>query len=167
MPWKDTKTIPANVTDVDLARLSAFIDGEEHIAVLKYRTKDHARGFRFGYHLKVEVANTDPRLMVWLRRFEVGSFYLHKERPCKGRNRRTAYRWSVRSSEAVALLNRCLPFFVMKRDQAELAIAFGGVTANRHRKNIGTKFTPKEISDRDELVARMKELRIPPTQLTQ
>jgi hypothetical protein len=110
--------IPDNLPVQDWARLAAFIDGEGCISI--YRNNAGTKKGRW-HSLRVSITNTDPRLMVWLKRFGVGTVKINNP---SGRRRR--YDWSVSGFVAMEILLRCIPNFVMKGDQALLAISFQG-----------------------------------------
>ena len=82
--------------------------------------------------------------MQWLKRFGVGSI--------SGRHipgQRYRYDWYVGAHQAMELLERCLPYFVMKREQAELGIAFQRTKQHglRHRGGVS-----------DELMAKWQDM---------
>lgn len=104
-------------TKIDYARLAAFLDGEGTIAIRRIK-----RGDAQSYQMRVEimVTNTDPRLMTWLKERFGG---------CVGRGGNSGvvykcFKWRIECKRAHDLLVKCLPYFVIKREQAELAIAF-------------------------------------------
>lgn len=163
----ETKRVSLDVTEIDLARLAAFIDGEGYICVAKYTTTQKNNGrVKTGYSVKVEVTNTDPQLMVWLKKFGVGYVWWKHEQPL--RNRRIRYTWCVRSREAVELLKLLLPYFVMKKNQAELLLEF---TADMNYSQRGKKgrmqpLPASLVEKRNAMVERLKAMRIPSQEVT-
>lgn len=158
MPRQKSKHVPENLPEIDFARLAAFIDGEGHIGIGRCRElRDH--NGRVNYKMWLCIANTDPRLMIWLRRFVVGNFYVHRSDRRGGRY--PLYEWTVRSQEAVDLLSRLLPYFVMKRDQAELAIEFGrSLRDSRQGANGRYLPLPQDVIDaRNSVIQNLKTLR--------
>lgn len=109
----------------DLARLAAYIDGEGHISI-------EAVGKRKlpSYRMQITVANTDLRLMVWLKS-TFGGEYRDK---CLTKKGRRAWYWYMSAGKASDLLALCLPYFIMKRDQAEIAITFQAEVLNGKSK---------------------------------
>jgi hypothetical protein len=97
----------------DLARLAAYIDGEGHISIARV-------GRRLTHKMQVHITNTDVRLVVWLKDTFGGEYRVKGETVSK----RRVWYWYVGSSLANSLLRQCLPYFIMKRDQAEIAIAY-------------------------------------------
>lgn len=110
----DLSQIPA----IDWARLAAYIDGEGHISI---QENIHRNGRRYQY-IRVIVTNTDPRLISWLlARF--GGGLMRGSQPLKA-NWRRAFKWSASCRHAEAILQHCYEYFITKRDQAEIALAF-------------------------------------------
>ena len=107
-------------TQIDWARLAAFIDGEGCIEIVKSSTTIRGKKY-FGYTFRIEVFNTDPRLPAWCERTFGGKAYKRQRqrkhwRPCFG--------WRVNSGKAIFILRGCKEFFILKREQVEIAEAF-------------------------------------------
>ena len=107
-------------SDIDLARLAAFIDGEGCISIPKIKAQ---RAKRPVHTLLISITNTDTRLMRWLEETFGGYVENHHNESPQHPKWRSSYVWRITSGKAGALLEKCLPYFVMKRDQAELGIA--------------------------------------------
>lgn len=122
------KSIPDNLTVADWARLAAFIDGEGCVTIGR-QGKVGVNGR--SYALTIRIGNTDPRLMVWLKRFGVGSFH-----DWEVAGQRHFYAWYVSARQAADVLVGCLPYLVIKRDQAELGIAFQATKQWRGGKGV-------------------------------
>ena len=105
-------------SEIDWARLSAFIDGEGSIAIDKQIRADCITPH---YGLVIVIANTDPRLVLWGRERFGGKIYARSIRSAK---HRMAYAWHLSSSQAEFVIRGCLPYMLLKREQAELALAF-------------------------------------------
>jgi len=102
----------SNVREIDWARLAAFIDGEGTVRVYKAPTG------RWG--LRVVISNTDIRLISWLE--ETFGGYVYNVKPSTG-NTKPSFQW-IFASRIDLILAPCLPYFIIKRDQAEIALAF-------------------------------------------
>jgi hypothetical protein len=141
---KDLSLVP----EVDWARLAAFIDGEGHIRVVSKVVK--ARGYRQDY-VEVIVGNTDPRLSVWLKDLFGGSI----PKPSASTSRcKVMYRWTIACAAAARVLQGCLPYFIIKRDQAEIALAFHSTLKRR-----GVKGTPDFVrASRADLKSKLHVL---------
>ena len=106
-------------TQTDWIRLAAYIDGEGSISVKNQKTKSGEYGQLF-----VAIANTDPRLPMWCKENFGGLLYASDDNPKKSRKWRRAYRWIAFSKQAENIIRGCLPHFLLKREQAEVALAF-------------------------------------------
>ena len=112
--------------------LAGLIDGEGHISITRsdkpeYRTqrgkmKLHPCPVRYG--LVVAVTNTDIRLMKWLKEMFGGSY--NGGKPFKGHpNWKPKYQWNVcGNKEKELILLALLPYLVLKREQAIIALEF-------------------------------------------
>lgn len=114
------------VIPTDWARLAAFIDGEGHIAI-QCNTRKNGRTY---HYIRVIVSNTDPRLMSWLLNTFGGGLMTEKKRQVK---LRTCYKWSVSCQHAENILLGCFEYFITKRQQAEIALAFQGTIRDYRR----------------------------------
>jgi hypothetical protein len=147
MKQKDL-TFLADIAQVDWARLAAYIDGEGSITIASVRgARPDSRRVMY---VNVAVANTDIRLLEWLRNTFGGTIskFRHKSEHVKWAQ---AYVWTVGSRHASALLDRCLPYFIIKREQAEIALAFQRTILTDRR--YGCKGRPLE------LIAAQEQLR--------
>ena len=126
----------SQISVIDWARLAAYIDGEGHIALNENKMSN---GKRYAY-LRVIVTNTDPRLIIWLQRM-FGGGVVRVER--QQAQHRRAFKWTASCRHAEAILRGCLPYFIMKRDQADIALAFQETLRGYHR----WKPRPEDVSD--------------------
>lgn len=110
-------------SEMDYARLAAYIDGEGCISITKI---GDYKGIR------LDVYNTDPRLIVWIHK-TCGGGWVRRDFP-KEHQRFTKYAWYITSKKASDLLKKCLPYFIIKREEADLAIAYQE-TKKYHRWN--------------------------------
>jgi hypothetical protein len=74
-----------------------------------------------GFHVKVQVKNTDIRLVKWLKSRFGGEYYTdtHRNEAWK-----TAYVWHHLAESKQEFLLAILPYLIMKREQALLALEF-------------------------------------------
>lgn len=99
---------------IDLARLAAYIDGEGYIRI---------RGKRSHHtdHIDLSVCNTDYKLHLWLK----GTFGGRIEISDSGKGKyKKCWKWRAGIKLSYVLLKASLPYFIMKREQAEIAIGF-------------------------------------------
>ena len=118
-------------TQLDWARLAAYIDGEGSVMIN-------------GRHLRVVVSNTDPRLHVWLRHTFGGS--IMAQRRYLNPRHSTAMKWDVSCRKAAWVLENCLPFLIIKKQQAEIGLAY-----QSRLKGPGQRKSLAEISMRADL----------------
>lgn len=143
-------------SSVDWAKLAAYIDGEGYICL-----RGETVGSR-SHTMMLRIGNTDPRLTVWLQERFGGKV---NRRVASKQAKHIFYQWRVSGKHAAALLEKCLPHFVMKRDQAEIAIAYGKSMGWKIGE-ISTRWGGRhpKVSDevraqRDVFVMKMKEVR--------
>jgi len=132
--------------------LAAYIDGEGYIHITPPRRK-HAGC------LEVDIGNTDYRLLVWLKETfggGISNVTVHSFRKKK------MWRWEVSRHRAEEVLVGCLPFFIIKKEQAEIGIAFQRLIASQivnGEARRGIKISQKAMEDRAQLSAMLKESR--------
>ena len=108
------------MTNEQLAYIAGIIDGEGCIAVSKVVRNTHKSGYVYQLHLVV--TNTDRRLLEYLKETTLlGSISIHAH---AAESRSPAWAWSVGSVPARRLLEKVMPYLVIKREQAALAIEF-------------------------------------------
>jgi hypothetical protein len=132
------KRIPdVQASEIDWARLAAFIDGEGTIMIQSTVQK---KSGHVGLYVDLRVGGCDPRLTTWLQNTFGGKVYMQSRKKYQP-NWQDCFSWVVGCSVAVHLLKQCLPYFIMKRDQAEVAIAFSETLS----RNVGVKGHPPEV----------------------
>lgn len=103
------------IQEIDWARLAAYIDGEGCITI------SNTKGSQAQY-MKVFIANTDPRLMEWCRDNFGGT--INGKKRVNREKHKPCYVWTVCSQMAWVVLLGCMPYFIIKREQAEIALSF-------------------------------------------
>jgi len=103
----------------DLAYLAGIFDGEGCIVIHKRKT---GKGILHpGYHIEVNLANTNEWIV---RQFQFsfgGNIYLRKKQTCQSR---TIWAWQVSARKALDFLAVIKAYLKLKRAQAEIAITF-------------------------------------------
>jgi hypothetical protein len=128
-------------SEIDWARLAVLIDGEGTIGLNRCARKDSKSGYSI--RAVLEVTNTDPRMMKWL----IDTFGGRVTCKHGGRLRNfICFRWQVSHTNAYAALKRCLPYFLIKGDQAETLIAFQETVL----ENRGRTGNPPEVLELQE-----------------
>jgi hypothetical protein len=73
------------------------------------------------YALRIAVSNTRPALLTWFADQFGGTPGSYKS---KHRNHKTEYRWGCTGVRAAEVIRCCLPYLVIKRGQALLALEY-------------------------------------------
>jgi hypothetical protein len=120
----DYPALLAGVSEIDFARLAAFIDGEGTIYINE-PPRPYGRSARPQHHLQLMVSNTDPRLMNWLKgTFDGCVYHIRNLKQPNPLAKRKVMHWQVNERLAFYLLEKILPYMIIKRQQAEVAMAF-------------------------------------------
>ena len=147
----------ANVSVADWARMAAFIDGEGCLCIRRYFNKTRQA---VGHHLRIQIANTDARLVLWLRdTFLIGN--VHVRRVGTDKNR-TLYTWEVTGKAAEFVLRNCYQYLVVKVDQADVAMRFQQECTGFERNGRGNKLSPEVVAKREELSRLISDLKYKP-----
>ena len=121
--------------------LAGIVDGEGSINLLaKPKTQQ--------IQLRLQVANTSTELIDWLQSNFGGKVYEHKMHSTYHKQR---YDWVVTGKEAKELIRLILPFLIVKKIQATLALDFPILTPGMQHNSV-----IHEI--RNQMVAEMREL---------
>jgi hypothetical protein len=122
--WKCPTFEGLTPSQIDWAMMAAYIDGEGSILINTQRwTLRMAAGRPYGLALRVTVANTDVRLMQWCKEHFGGTFSeANTAKYYEGKNWKHAYHWGAPGVRGAWVLHNCLPYFVIKREQAEIGI---------------------------------------------
>jgi hypothetical protein len=124
------------IEEMEWLRMATLLDTEGSIQIKKSMSAMNF-GCRVPNHtLLVTVTNTDPRIPLWCKSVFGGAVSFR--RPPK-QHHRSIYRWAVGCAHAAAVLSGCLPYFLIKRNQAEIAIASRDTV-----RNVGGKGHSKE-----------------------
>lgn len=117
----------------ELAWLAGIIDGEGCIDLSR-----RSRARAVGYHMRVSVSNTDVRLVARCQQITgLGRVaQLGGETRRRMRDRwRPCYAWSVSTRQAEDVLRLVLPYLVIKREQADLALLARRYRGRQGRRN--------------------------------
>ena len=131
------------MTETDLAYLAGLIDGEGTISCSVTTT---SKGF-LALHKQLSIFNTNLTLISWITtRF--GGKVFSRKRSSKWKEEHQV-KWSA--DDGFVLLQKVLPYLVIKRKQAEIYMAL------HNTKNVGG--VSQETQDfRKKLVAELQEL---------
>lgn len=141
---------PASLTNEELAYMAGFFDGEGSITI-HHNYRPSPRGKSPNHTLQVSIGNTDPRVVTWIAANFGGSLVVRRE---VRENHRGVLQWIARSNDAANVLRALLPFLRMKKEQAQIAIAFQGEKAGYRKKRL----SPEEIEGRERQMLSIREL---------
>jgi hypothetical protein len=140
----------AAASPVDLARMASYVDAEGTIYI--NRTKPSGVRVSPVFSLSLCVINTSSLLLTWLQDTFGGNVHAHGKNTVK-----PCWSWSLSSKQAEVALRNCLPYFLLKRGQAEAGIAF--------RRLIDSQKTSKvadvDIQAREDLRNKIHALNSP------
>jgi len=105
------------MTSTELAYIAGLIDGEGTIGFGHKKKEDIAT-----YALRLRVGMSDENAIRWLQR--TSGFGKITFRDLSHRRRQNHWVWSVFSKQAADVLGEALPYLLVKKPQAELAILF-------------------------------------------
>lgn len=137
---------------IDWARMAAFIDGEGTILINPRRGRQtQYDSLAATFYLKVSISNTDLNLMDWLKLTFGGNYHFKdNQRYYRDRNVKDAYAWSVSSSQAAWILYNCLPYFIIKYEQASIGIQLQE-SMGRFTRGPGKSLPPEIVEERRNL----------------
>lgn len=145
---EEGKAVPK---DVDWARLAAYIDGEGTIGINRGRKRLGG----FCYDPTLTVANSDMRLISWLVDTFGGKPYPFAKQK---HSRRQLWVWRPATLDTHWVVEQCLPYFIAKRDQAEILIAFEKV---RRPYRWNPKVPVAVMEEKDSMYSKLRELKSP------
>ena len=126
----------ASATEIDWARLAVLIDGEGSIVIAKSKPNPKFYLRNPQYQLVVSVFNTSLVLMDWLMETFAGHAFPGTRANPLGKKKN--WHWVIQEDRAATILRRCLPYFIIKRQQAETGLAFRKLK----KLNTGRRTTP-------------------------
>jgi hypothetical protein len=118
----DHQEPPITPTNLDWAMLAAYIDGEGSIILYEVNAPTTKNGKQF--RLYICVCNTDPVLTTWCEQRFGGSVSATPKYDSKSKRKCILFKWSTSGQLAEVILTGCLPYFVIKGKQAEIALEF-------------------------------------------
>lgn len=133
------------LTEAEKAYAAGLFDGEGSIIIDKPR-----RGK--GHALMVQLGMREPAAVAWLQERWPGSLrpYAHR---LKERDVFTFWHWRRSTSSAAAFLYDILPYLLVKREQAQIAIEF------QSHKSFGRRLTDEVLALDESYRARLQALR--------
>ena len=148
----------AAISEIDKARLAAFIDGEGTIYInLANRLRGRMQSPQ--YALSVTITGTNPIFMKWLKDTFDGSVYQVKHANGFHLGKRQIMRWQVNGRMAAIVLRNVLQYMIIKKPQAEVALAFVSLLKPKMGGNTRQpKLTDEDIASRHALKLEIERL---------
>jgi len=132
------------MTEEQIAYFAGLFDGEGSVSILLTRRGD--------WKLCCRISNTNREVLQTAKdSFKVGQIGGRN----RGGNRKPDFWWHVVGKQAEGFLRAVLPFLVIKKDRAVLALLFRDSINNHH---YGLDLTLEEIAFRCKLKERMEVL---------
>ena len=137
------------LTEAELGYLAGLLDGEGCINI----TKD---GPRY-YKLQVTFSQTNEALLShWQQRTGIGKVYL---KPVRGRNRSDCWEWHMNHQRAATLLRAILPYVILKKQEATVAIEFMDMCAKQLPSYHGGAMTDEMLETREAYKDKLHDLK--------
>lgn len=133
---------------LELSYIAGFFDGEGSVGIHRSYAKNRA----VRYELQVALVNTDPRPLWEVQKMFGGGVYLRKHLP----KHKDTYHWTLGQRASETFLKAILPWLIVKKARAELALEFMVVKSNNLRNSKEEKVV--EIELRRTYYERMKAL---------
>jgi hypothetical protein len=142
-------------TELECAMAAAYIDSEGCISLGKGQTRKDRTGYLV-YVPRLLVSNIDPRLPIWLQE-RFGGAVLYRECPSTKKSR-PVYTWGANQAEIGKVLRQCLPYFIIKKREAELMLEFLETRFMEPRKADGTwgKVTKEKLAVKEQKYQDLK-----------
>lgn len=141
-------------SEIDWCRLATYIDAEGSIVIERAEPQKKFRQSSPVYALRVSISNTSIRIIDYLTRtFISGVYDCGMEHNLLGTKQ--GMQWVVQSDRACAILQRCIPYLIEKREQAENALAFQRIKQLGSR---GHKVSAFHLQLRDRCYRKMRVL---------
>ncbi len=142
--------------------VAGLFDGEGciHLRIQTYRDKrwPDNRAVQRRVLLEVGINMTDPRAIRSVLEAH-GGFLKTPRRPSRPTHRPLHY-WKVCNEKAAVFLSRILPYLLIKKEEAILAIEYQTHMRSRRGQNSrGPAVTPKEWAYRESVIAELKRLK--------
>ncbi|MCL5100581.1 MAG: LAGLIDADG family homing endonuclease [Candidatus Marsarchaeota archaeon] len=126
------------------AYLAGFIDGEGTIGIRYHKEKRH-RSETFTIDLNFSITNSNKPILELIQK-EIGGKIELKTKMTK--NSKAVYGLRLyNTKDTLNILNRVIPYLILKKEQAELIIAFCNLRA-KHTKRDGYTKEEKEIANK-------------------
>jgi len=139
----------------DLIYLAGFFDGEGNVCIAKHFRGELDRQKNPSYKLQIVIGSTDRSVLLeFHEKTQLGNICI--QRPSY-KNAKALYRWQMGSRNAKEFLEALLPYLRIKRQQAELAIAFQNYQDSKY-KVFGEECSTEDIQLKEAIKKTISEL---------
>jgi len=116
--------------------LAGFLDGEGSIT--GWCAKEQKK--RGVYNLKIYTTSTNKEVTEWIKSNFGGLIYVNRS-PSRKPHWKTSYIWCIERPKTKEFLEQILPYLIIKKKQAEVALKLRETFSKRYRN------LPKKIAD--------------------
>ena len=141
---------------LSLQYIAGFLDGEGSIYISRSKCPRTKRGVR--YALYIVFSSTNKNILEMIRNSLGGVGCLFSWDSKKNPRWKTAYYLHITCRQAAEVLRKLLPYLILKRPQAELAIKFQDFMDSSPPTGNYNSRTPEEWNTMKEYYEQMKEL---------
>jgi transposase len=145
---RQSRGLKVKLSPTQLAYIAGLIDGEGCIFI-NHRSKSR----RFDLHVSID--NTDPRMSDWLRKTIQYGFRIQMKAKAES-HWNDGFKFTASGRYAADLIAKTLPYLVIKRDQAAVALEF------QRRKSLqrGRRLTPSDLQLYESFRQKLKGLKL-------
>ena len=151
MPQK-SKPINENLNSIQISYLAGLFDGEGSVGIYELNNKTTKQGIkRSAWQFKVEIANTDWRIMQWLLD-NVGGIVTKKSQGKAHWSQ--GYCWHLQGNNSEIFCNLIKPYTIIKTNQIDACLYFRNYWGTSNKKQ-----TDQEIEFKREMVKTIKKMK--------
>lgn len=143
------KSLPINelLSEKQLAYVAGLFDGEGSVGIYEFKKKAQNSNWQF----KVEIANTDWRIMQWLETTIGGKV----GKKSSGKSHwRQGYCWRIQGKNAEIFCRLIRPYTIIKSDQIDACLYFRKFWGVSNKKQ-----TEAAIQSKREMVEAIKQMK--------
>lgn len=105
------------------------------------------------YRLTLKMTNTDIRPLKFMQQRLGGSVYEYQDK--RGKTGKKQFTWCIYSDAAMKLLEKMLPFLLIKEEQARHCIKFQLALSKRRQTG---KLSNKELEEREQMMLDLQRM---------
>lgn len=140
------------MNEIDLAYMAGFFDGEGCITINKMKPKGNGNR-NYVYRIYCLMVSNDKAILTWMQQIVGGSISTTQKV-----GYRPNWRWCITDNKALAFLKQICPYLQIKKQEAELAIAYQ--EWKQRLPNKGQCRPPKELSIMEQAYQILREVKL-------